>query len=306
VEQAGGKSGSALRAIESLQGAARTLKPLVELRDWPDSVVGLAALADLDKPVSMELLMERTAAPAARSAALQPWRILLATVAALVLLAALWRFTPLARYATAERVIDLAERFSSLWWAPPLLIAAYTPACLTMFPRPLITLFAIVAFGAYVGSAYAMAGILVAAASTYWMGTWLPPATVRRLAGSKLNSISEILRERGLLAVTALRLVPLAPFAVEGLVAGAIRIKFRHFLLGTFFGTLPGTFTTTVFGQQISAGLRDPQRINYWVIAGVVLLLAAGSWGVKRWLFSGTPRHRSDSPARSPDRAPAA
>jgi uncharacterized membrane protein YdjX (TVP38/TMEM64 family) len=254
----------------------------------------------------MELLMERTAAPAPGTAAPHPWRILLITVAALAVLAALWRFTPLAQYATAERVIGLAERFSGLWWAPPLLIAAYTPACLTLFPRPLITLFAIVSFGAYVGSAYAMAGILVAAAATYWMGTWLPPATVRRLAGSKLDSIGEILRERGLLAVTALRLVPLAPFAVEGLVAGAIRIKVWHFLLGTFFGTLPGTFTTTVFGQQISAGLRDPQRINYWIIAGVVLLLAVGSWGVKRWLFSSTPRHRSDSPARSPDKAPVA
>jgi phospholipase D1/2 len=174
-----------------------------------------------------------------------------------------------------------------------LVIAAYTPACLTMFPRPLITLFAIVAFGPLVAAAYAMAGILLAAAATYWMGTWLNPATVRRVAGQKLVRISEILRERGLLAVTALRLVPIAPFSAEGLVAGAIRIKLWHFMFGTFLGTLPGTFATTVFGQQISAGLRNSGEINYWVIGGVVLLLAVGTWLVKRWMFNANTGSRT-------------
>ena len=101
------------------------------------------------------------------------------------------------------------------WWAPLVLMLAYTPASLTMFPRPLITLFAIVAFGAYLGAAYALLGIMVAAAVTIWMGAWLEPA--RAAAGRpQLNRISEILRERGLLAMTAVRLVPVAPFAVEG------------------------------------------------------------------------------------------
>jgi phospholipase D1/2 len=202
----------------------------------------------------------------------------------------MWRYTPLAQYVTADKVTSLAETFSSYWWAPLLLMAAYTPACLTMFPRPLITLFSIVAFGPLLGPAYAMAGILVAAGITYLMGCLLDARTVRRFAGEKLNHVSEILRERGLLAVTALRLVPLAPFAVEGLVAGAIRIKLWHFMLGTFLGILPGTLATTVFGQQISTALRDPGSINYWLIGGVLAVMVGGAWAVKRWLFSARPR----------------
>jgi phosphatidylserine/phosphatidylglycerophosphate/cardiolipin synthase-like enzyme/uncharacterized membrane protein YdjX (TVP38/TMEM64 family) len=290
LEKACRKAGSLLGGIEALRNdEGRSLRALGD-RQWPDAVVELASLADLDQPVTMDNLVERMTTTPAATSSRSRWKLLAASVLVLAGLTALWRYTPLAQYVTADKVTSLAETFSSHWWAPLLLIAAYTPACLTMFPRPLITLFAVVAFGPWLGSAYAMAGILAAAAVTYLLGGLLDAGTVRRFAGPKLNHVSEILRERGLLAVTALRLVPLAPFAVEGLVAGAIRIKWWHFMLGSWLGILPGTLATTVFGQQISAALRDPGSINYGLIAGVVALMVLGAWAVKRWLFSDRPR----------------
>ena len=50
----------------------------------------------------------------------------------------------------------------------------------------------------------------------------LPRDTVRHLAGKKVNQMSEVLRRRGLLAVFAVRIVPVAPFFVEGMAAGAV------------------------------------------------------------------------------------
>jgi phospholipase D1/2 len=167
-----------------------------------------------------------------------------------------------------------------------LIVAVYTPACFLMFPRPLITLFAVVAFGTRLGVVYAVGGIMLAAEVTYLAGCMFDRGTVRRVAGAKLNRVSEILRRRGLLAVTALRLVPLAPFAVEGLVAGAIRIKFWHFTLGTALGILPGTLTTILVGDQIETALRDPGAINYWPLAGAVALLIGGAFAVRKWLFN--------------------
>jgi uncharacterized membrane protein YdjX (TVP38/TMEM64 family) len=96
--------------------------------------------------------------------------------------------------------------------------------------------------------------------------------------------------------VTAVRFVPLAPFAVESVVAGAIRIKVWHFLLGTFIGMLPGTLTATVFGDQIETALRDPERINYWMVAGVVLAMIGATAAVRRWLYS--TQLREHRPAR--------
>ena len=136
-----------------------------------------------------------------------------------------------------------------------------------MFPRPLITLFAVVAFGPWLGFVYAMLGIELAAWVSFVLGKKLDRDTVRRIAGTKLNRIIQVLRRRGLLAMTALRLVPLAPFIVEGVVAGAVRVKLWHFMVGTAIGMLPGTLTATVFGDQLQVWLEDPSQINYWLIA---------------------------------------
>jgi uncharacterized membrane protein YdjX (TVP38/TMEM64 family) len=152
-----------------------------------------------------------------------------------------------------------------------------------MFPRPLITLAAVVAFGPWLGFVYAMGGILIATAAGYYAGRLFDRDTVRRIAGRRLNRLTHALRERGLLAMTAVRLVPVAPFAVESVVAGAIRLKLRHVLAGTFFGMLPGTLTATVFGDQIETALKDPSQINWWLVAGVLLLLGVASYVVQRW-----------------------
>lgn len=198
-------------------------------------------------------------------------------------MAAIWRFTPLHEYLTPERAFDWAQTVGALWWAPLAVIAAYTPACFAMFPRPLISLFAVVAFGSVLGFAYAMSGILLASLATYYAGRLLPPDTVRRLAGSKMDEITDVLRKRGLVAVFAVRIVPVAPFAVEGMVAGRIDIKLWHFMLGTFLGMLPGTLTTTVFGDQIQHALEDPSRINWMLVSGVIVLFVVMALAVRRW-----------------------
>lgn len=201
-------------------------------------------------------------------------------------LTAIWRFTPLHDYLTPERVFDWAQTFGDQWWAPIAVMAAYTPACFVMFPRPLITLFAVIAFGPLMGFVYAMSGILIASLATYYAGVALPEDTVRKMAGAKMDEMSDVLRKRGLAAVFAVRIIPVAPFAIEGMVAGRIPIKLWHFMLGTFLGMLPGTLTTTVFGDQIQTALEDPSRINWWLVGGVAVLFVVLTIFVRRW-FAG-------------------
>ena len=198
-------------------------------------------------------------------------------------LTAAWRYTPLRDYLAPERVFEWAQSFGGRWWAPLVVMAAYTPACFTMFPRPLITLFAVIAFGPVFGFVVAMSGIMLASLATYYAGRVLPANTIRHLAGPKMNEMCDVLRKRGLAAVFAVRIVPVAPFAIEGMVAGRIRIKLWHFLLGTFLGMLPGTLTTTVFGNQIQTAIEDPSRINWVLVAGVVVFFVVLIFMVKRW-----------------------
>jgi len=280
-------SGSLNQALAALQHEGRTLKPLIELAEAADIVIDLASVADPERPISMDqLIMEFTPAISTEKAA--PAWIALASIAiAIVGLMALWRFTPLADSVTPSHVIELAHDIGNHWWAPLVVLAAYTPACLVMFPRPLITLFAVIAFGPWLGAAYGLSGVLVAALATFIAGRMMKRATVRRLAGNKLNHVTEILRKKGLVAITALRVVPVAPFAVVGLVAGAIRIKAWHYALGSLIGFIPGTVTTIVFGDQLETALSDPSKVNYWLMAAVVVIFAIGILLVRRLVFGG-------------------
>ena len=49
--------------------------------------------------------------------------------------------------------------------------------------RPLLTLITVVAFGPWLGFAYSMLGIMIAALATYYTGRALPRDTVKRIAG---------------------------------------------------------------------------------------------------------------------------
>jgi uncharacterized membrane protein YdjX (TVP38/TMEM64 family) len=131
-----------------------------------------------------------------------------------------------------------------------------------------------------------MGGIMLASLVTYYAGRLLPADTVRRLAGAKMDEMTDVLRKRGLVAVFAVRIVPVAPFAIEGMVAGRVGIKLWQFMLGTFLGMLPGTLTTTVFGDQIQNALEDPSRINWVLVAGVVVLFIVMGLVVRRWFAS--------------------
>jgi uncharacterized membrane protein YdjX (TVP38/TMEM64 family) len=155
-----------------------------------------------------------------------------------------------------------------------------------MFPRWLITLMAVAAFGPWAALAYAQTGVLVAALTSYVAGERVHRDTVRRIAGARVNRLSAALQKRGLLAVTIVRLVPIAPFMVVNAVMGAMRIKLHHFLIGTVLGMMPGMLATTVLGDQVTAALVDPSRVNGWLVALAGLALAAlaafGHWWLGR------------------------
>jgi phospholipase D1/2 len=174
---------------------------------------------------------------------------------------------------------------------------SYTPACFVMFPRPLITLGSVIAFGPWLGFLYSLVGIVFAAVVTYVVGKRMRRDTVRRLAGPKVERMVDVLRKHGLLAMSLLRLVPIAPFFVVGIVAGAVRLKLWHLALGTAIGMLPGTLAATIFGDQLENVLAGGD-INWWIVGGCVALLGGGAYLVKRW-FAKMAR-RMDSEAKAP------
>jgi phosphatidylserine/phosphatidylglycerophosphate/cardiolipin synthase-like enzyme/uncharacterized membrane protein YdjX (TVP38/TMEM64 family) len=281
-QQAAEESGSLHQAIAALRGEKRTLRELEDVKEWPEALVSIAAVADPDEPIALDFLSTDRVSAANEEEGRPAWGRLLLFALLIGALAALWRFTPLAEVAGADEVVGWAKDFGATWWAPLVVIAAYTPACFVMFPRPLITLASVIAFGPWLGFVYSMAGIIGAAVVTYVAGKRMRRDTVRRLAGPKIERMVDVLRKYGLLAMSLLRLVPIAPFFVVGIVAGAVRLKLWHLAAGTFIGMLPGTLAATIFGDQLENALAGGD-INWWLVGACAALLATGAVLVKRW-----------------------
>ena len=195
-----------------------------------------------------------------------------------------WRYTPIAEVITPDRVLGSARAVRHVAWAPFALIVLYTPAAFLMFPRPLLTMFAALAFGPWLGFVVSMCGILGSALATYGAGRSMSERTVRRIAGRRLQRTSAAVRRRGFLSVLAVSIAPVAPFPIVGIVSGAVRIKLRDYVLGTMLGMLPGTLATTVFAKQIEIALEHPERINYWIVALVIAVLVTLTLLARRWM----------------------
>lgn len=212
------------------------------------------------------------------------WTKLALITLAVSALAAAWRFTPLAGIITPHNVADWARSVGGSRWTPVILVLAYTPGAFLMFPRPLLTLVSILALGAKLGLLCSMAGILVAALATYSAGRFLKRQTVRHLAGDALDKAGDVLRGHGVAAIFAANMLPVPPFGVQGIMAGAIRIKVWEYAIGTLLSLLPGALMITAFGQEIRTALDDPSKVNYWLPAIAAVGFAIFVFFGRRWV----------------------
>lgn len=226
------------------------------------------------------------------------WGKIAAIVLVFAALAAAWRYTPLADYLTFDRINGWARSIRATPWAPIVVILAYTPASWLMFPRPLITLMAVIAFGTWLGFSYALAGIVVAALACYVVGRLLSEKAMKRLGGDHIESLGKVLRRNAFTSILALSFVPAPPFVVQGAIAGGLRLNVWKYTLATLLGNAPGMLATTLFGRQISHLLEDTERFSYWILAAVILFFVAMTFVVRRW-FTGQLARIEEEPTGS-------
>ena len=199
------------------------------------------------------------------------------------ILTLVWRHTALAEIVTPDNVVAWIDGMSEKWWTPLVILVAYTPAMIVMFPRPLITLAAVVAYGPVTGGALAMTGIEIASTVAFFAGGLMKEETLHRWAGPQFEHVARFLKKRGLFATFMVRLLPVAPFAVVSAVAGALRLRLWHLVAGTFLGMFPGMFGTTLLGDQVAEAL-STGNVNWWIVAAALLLIGGVAVFARRWL----------------------
>ena len=116
------------------------------------------------------------------------------------------------------------------------------------------------------------------------VGRVLGRRVVRQIAGKRLNALSRRLGEGGVIAVMVMRMLPVAPFTVVNLVAGASHLRMRDFLIGSMLGMTPGILATAVFSDRLSAALKSPSLGTFALLVLVLVVVGMGALGIRWWL----------------------
>jgi uncharacterized membrane protein YdjX (TVP38/TMEM64 family) len=89
---------------------------------------------------------------------------------------------------------------------------------------------------------------------------------------------------RGVLAVFTVRLLPVGNFTLINVAAGALRIRFRDFMLGNLLGLLPGVLGLSFFADRLGQAVQNPGATNMLLLAVVVFVFVGGIWWLRRKL----------------------
>ncbi|MBU9615475.1 VTT domain-containing protein [Burkholderia multivorans] len=272
----GARPNDALDRLRKDRGRSlRTVDPSVAPQ--LDALVPVSAWLDPEQPIEPDRLI-REFVPREQHRTLSARFLVLGAIVLLIAALALtWRFSPLGERLNVASLAHAAAGMSRLPAAPVLLLLGYVIAATLAVPITLLIAATGLVFGAWPGFAYAGAGTLMAAVATYGLGRWLGRDAVRRLAGARANRLSEHLGKRGVVAMTVLRLLPIAPFTVVNLVAGASHIGLRDFVIGTTIGMLPGIVLTVVFANQLLAAFSHPGPSAFAWLAAIGIALVGVS-----------------------------
>jgi phosphatidylserine/phosphatidylglycerophosphate/cardiolipin synthase-like enzyme/uncharacterized membrane protein YdjX (TVP38/TMEM64 family) len=268
------RGGSLVAAIDALHGGARDLQPIAACEGaeagWLDGLP-----ADPCEPFASTPAVERWTPEALRDPRRRGLAVSAAAVGVVGMVLAAVACSPLGDALASPQLTEAIARSTTSPWAGPL--AALCVAVGTALFLPVTPLLAlpIASLGPVAGASWALVGALVAASAGWAVGRFLLGRTGRRVAGAWLHAFGRRRASRSVMAIAAARLLPLGPFSILNVAAGAARVPLGPFLAGTMLGLLPGLAVLSGVFVPLRAALRRPDLTSLAVALAAIL---AGAW----------------------------
>lgn len=223
--------------------------------------------------------------PVAASGLAWRWLVLAVYVSILIGLALLWRQPDMRHWLDPQSLSEQGRQLLATPLGPLAVMGGYVVAVLLGVPVLVLIMVGALVFTPWPGMAYALLGMVAGATVTYGIGRYTGAQTMDRWTQGRLGLLSRHLQRRGLLTMMAVRVMPVAPFIMVNMVAGALRVRLRDYVLGTFFGLLPGTVMISLFMDRLAEAWRAPGASSYVALAACVVLLGVVFWWVRKRLL---------------------
>jgi len=279
---------SMLQAIESMSASSeRRLEKLDYRQELPFDAAAIVRdhkLLDPEAPVEIDRMMDRFVQDENGRAKFQQVTKIASILLILLALAAAWRWTLLSEWMNSENLAAWAREIRGNPLSFLGVLGVYVVGGLIMIPITLMVGVTAMVFEPAWGALYALIGCLLNALVSYLIGSRLGKQTVRKLAGQRLNRLSRQIAKQGILTVAIIRNIPVAPFTIVNLIAGASHIELKDYLIGTAVGMLPGILAITIFADRLLQSIQNPDWINILIAVVLAAGLVLGSWWIKKRL----------------------
>ncbi|MGH6719291.1 MAG: TVP38/TMEM64 family protein, partial [Alphaproteobacteria bacterium] len=117
-------------------------------------------------------------------------------------------------------------------------------------------------FGSLVATALTVVGATAGATAIFLIAKTVLGDPLRARAGPWLKRMEDGFRADGLNYLLVLRLVPLFPFFVVNIVPAFLGVGLRTYVIGTFFGIIPGTFVFASVGAGLGSVLESDAEFS--------------------------------------------
>ena len=165
---------------------------------------------------------------------------------------------------------------------PLAVIAGYVVMVLMAVPVLALITVGTLVFGPWPGMAYSLVGMVAGATVAYGFGRFTGAQGMDRLTQGRLSLLSDHVQQRGMVTMALVRFMPVAPFMVVNLAAGALRVRLRDYVVGSFLGLLPGTVVISLFLERLRQAWRNPDASTYAAAAAWAVVTLLALWWLKR------------------------
>ena len=195
----------------------------------------------------------------------------------LCIVAASWRFFAVDQWIEADKLVSLIQSLRASSLAPLIVIITYVIGGIVVFPVLILIPLTALVFGPLLGCFYSLIGLFANASALYAIGHRMGYKTVQQLSGTRIHHLSQQLSRHSFLTMATLRFLPVAPFTVISLIAGASHIRYRKYIAGTLLGISPSMVILTLVCNQIEKTIdaSGSQSLIVVIIGSSILLLAA-------------------------------
>lgn len=172
----------------------------------------------------------------------------------LLVMTIFWRYLVDSGYLNQAALLQhtaYIRQFEHSLWSLLGISLLYVVLLAVMFPLTILVVTTGLLFSTEWALLCATLGTLSSSAAGYVVGHWLGRETIEKHGGTTVRRAEQYIQNNSFNSMVLINLLPVAPFTMTNMLAGAFRLDFTRYMLGSAVGIIPGLLIVIAFGGQL-------------------------------------------------------